>query len=164
VGDVDSLCGDAVAVIGLANIINNGVAILTYEDHGSSGSWIGPSWSSSNVTALTNTTYPLVFAYACDTSDYTISQGTFGEEWVTSDHGAGAYVGMSIGEAYRTPEIIFTQGVTKALFTQNVNTVGGLIHAGQMEVINHFVPTSWFTLKHNEMFNLFGDPARPIVQ
>jgi len=76
--------------------LNTGCLFTVYFGHSSSSGWWSPSFTQSNVNALTNTgLYGLVFGFSCNTANYSLSE-CFGETWLRAPlKGAAAYISAS---------------------------------------------------------------------
>jgi hypothetical protein len=88
--------GAAAAII---QTVNSGVGFINYTAHGSHDGWADPSFSSSNVNALTNAhKYPLAVGNCCLTNTFGSSYSTpcVGEVWLqAANKGAVGYIGGS---------------------------------------------------------------------
>ncbi len=80
---------------GCYNNLSTGVGFANYTAHGSETGWSGPSFSNSNVNALTNTNkYFLAMGNCCLTGNFGYSQACFGETMIRAENkGAYSYIG-----------------------------------------------------------------------
>lgn len=82
----------------VADAINNGVGIVSYEGHGQYNRWDGwcssGSWTTANVHSLNNgEKYPIIFEFACLTAKVDHESETLDEAWLADDYGAVAALG-----------------------------------------------------------------------
>ena len=137
---------------------NDGRTHGTYSGHGSAYSWAdGPPFSQSDIRSLTNTVYPFIQSYACDTGEYTASE-CFGETWVRDDHGATSFFGSSVS-SYWDEDDILEKRLYKGWFDQGFDRIGGMIDYGQYQLYLWMTSSSSFKRMYYEMYNLMGDPA-----
>ena len=73
---------------GVNNAINQGTFILQHRDHGYEAGWGEPSYSTANLSSLTNEMYPFVFSINCLTGKYNYGSATFSEVFHRMEHGA----------------------------------------------------------------------------
>jgi len=74
--------------------INNGVGVVAFRGHGSYGSFLtwnttGQSYTTTEVSSLTNTAYPVVWSFTCSNGALSYDGSLFGEEWM-NEAGKGA--------------------------------------------------------------------------
>jgi hypothetical protein len=77
------------------NTINTGVGFINYTAHGSTTSWADPSFSVSQVHALTNVNKPtMAVGNCCVTGQFSVGE-CFGESWTRADNGGIGYIGSA---------------------------------------------------------------------
>ncbi|NOR44649.1 MAG: T9SS type A sorting domain-containing protein [Candidatus Delongbacteria bacterium] len=153
--------------------ISNGVAFYNYTAHGYNGGFADPSFTISNVNALTNVgQYPLVVGNCCLTGSFGDNE-CFGEAWLNApDKGGIGFIGasmstywdedlaMGVGEAAigdTTP--VFSQdkqGMYDGVMMMDYPTQGGVKFAGLLAVETlggSYVSAYWSS------YHLFGDPS-----
>ena len=93
--------------------LNTGVGFVNYTAHGSNTSWADPSFTNSDVNALTNTNkYFWAMGNCCQAADWGISGKSLGETFIIAPNkGAFAYVG-SCPSTYWYEDYYFTVGAT----------------------------------------------------
>ena len=86
----------------VTNSVNAGVGVINYCGHGSANGWT--SFSSSNVTALTNgSATPFIFSVACNVGDYD-GYTCFAEVWLRkTDGGAVAALMSTYSQPWNPP-------------------------------------------------------------
>jgi len=156
----------------IANSVNNGLDMLTYDGHGSISGWDGSFYSPNVYTLLNNTgRYPVVFSMACETGHFDTVR-CFGEAWIrAAGRGAIAFLGFS-----RTAEgplgYLTCKGFHKAIFVNGVCNLGAATAQAKLYLYYAFgdirdtvpsgVPESGQeqpkTQAHFEMLNLLSDP------
>ncbi|MBN2829175.1 MAG: hypothetical protein JXR56_02515, partial [Candidatus Cloacimonetes bacterium] len=79
------------------NTMNTGVGFINYTAHGSTTSWAGPSFSTSNISSMTNTNkYPFAIGNCCVTGQFAEVGTCFAEQFIrVADKGAYAYIGSA---------------------------------------------------------------------
>jgi len=161
--------------------VNSGCLWVVYYGHSSASGWWGPSFTQSNVQALSNTgLYGLVCGWSCNTSDYTQSE-CFGETWIRqANKGSAAYISASTYiywgsvEAWQ-PSTHHEKGLFAAFFDDGIWEVGPAHLRGLYRFLQTYgnwdgnyshEPTSNLAVCHNfmEEFVLLGDPALRLPQ
>ncbi len=132
-----------------------------YSGHGDVTYWAdGPVFYQSNVTALTNTYYPIVASFACLTGQYTTAE-CFAETWVRAARGASAIIASSV-TSYWTEDDWFEKGMFTGLFDFPLAGYPDQIWlasaslCGKMAV---YLKANANAQRYYEMYNLFGDPS-----
>ncbi|MBN1879866.1 hypothetical protein JW823_07120 [bacterium] len=118
----------------ISSAVNAGRFWLSYFGHGSGTSWSSPSFSNSNVDALTNGSFtPFVMDVSCDNGSFNGSSDCFAERWM-KNAGKGA-VGMyssSTSTSWDEPANL-AWGVAYSVTGNNSGSIpGGNCILGQM--------------------------------
>ena len=153
--------------------VSDGVVFYNYTAHGSITSFGNPSFTISNINALSNTEkYPLVVGNCCLTGSFGSTE-CFGEAWLNvADKGGIGFIGasmstywdedlaMGVGEAATgdtTPDYSpDKQGMYDGVMMMDYPTQGAVKFAGLMAVETlggGFVSSYWSS------YHLFGDPS-----
>jgi len=148
----------------VTNAFNANKVFGIYSGHGGEYRWVdGPPFTQSNVNALTNTVFPFVYSFACETGSYELSE-CFAETWIRTANGAVSFYGSSIWSDW-TPDDILEKEIVKAKFNSGLHKVRPMLNQGMNEFINiHFggygnVTNGSYALCYLEQYNLFGDPS-----
>jgi uncharacterized repeat protein (TIGR01451 family) len=80
---------------GINAAINAGTFLVLHRDHGLETGWGTPSYTNTNLTGLTNTTYPFVFSINCLTGKYNWTSQCFSEAFSRMQYGAVGLVAAS---------------------------------------------------------------------
>lgn len=164
----------------VTNAVNQGCLFTLYMGHSSSGGWWDPSFTQSNVNALTNTgLYGLVFGWSCNTANYPTSE-CFGETWIrAANKGAAAYISASNLIYWGSvenwlPSAIQEKAFFRSFFDKNIWKVGPAWRAGLYDFLEEYgqpatpggPPTqnAGITRDFFEEFVLLGDPALQLPQ
>ena len=156
---------------GISNVINGGVSIINYCNHGSETSWGVASYSTSNVNALTNDNmWPIVWSVACLNGKF--DQGgangeCFAEAWMRATNNStgvptGAIGGMFswMSQPWQPP--MYGQDEMDAILcewrhTDQFNhTLAGASLNGDMAVIDKSGSSGYDC---HDTWILFGDPT-----
>ncbi|MEO0181313.1 MAG: C25 family cysteine peptidase [candidate division WOR-3 bacterium] len=146
----------------ITTAINGGRSQATYSGHGYSTGWAGPSFSNSEVYALSNGhMLPLIQSYACETGDYQGTDECFMEAWIRApNRGAIASWGSSV-TSYWDEDDILQRRVYDWLFDSTVTWMMGFLTGGKMGLLAYYGNTSTIH-RYFEQYNLFGDPSTDI--
>ena len=156
---------------GISNVVNQGVSIINYCNHGSETSWGVANYSTSNVNALTNDNmWPIVWSVACLNGKFNYGGANgecFAEAWMrATDNSTGAPTGAIGGmfswmsQPWQPP--MFGQDEMVDVLTEWRNsdlynhTLAGASMNGNMYVLD--MGGSLGTPTHNSWI-LFGDPS-----
>ncbi|MDI6841166.1 MAG: C25 family cysteine peptidase, partial [bacterium] len=143
----------------ISTAINNGRVVAVYTGHGDEYGWMGPSFSQSNVNALSNLDkYPFVASHACLTGTFSVSE-CFGETWVRSqDKGAIAFFGAST-YTYWIDDDTLQIGWFRSMFGASpTNFIGGFTQLGlYAEYLCGGVNST--PRYYYEAYHVFGDPS-----
>ncbi len=140
--------------------INSGRGWVIYSGHGSYDSWAdGPPFSQSNINFLTNTVYPWVLSFACDTGQYARPE-CFGETWQRATGGGVGFLGSSV-TSYWDEDDILEKFIIESFFTSGKTWTAGMILNGKLKFFNYYGNTDK-TKRYFEMYNLLGDPSTEI--
>jgi hypothetical protein len=145
--------------------INTGAGFVMHRDHGSTSGWGTPSYSSSNVGALTNRQKtPVVFSINCLTGQFDDGDN-FGEAWVrNANGGAVAFFGhqrVSYSGANDTLHV----GIMDSIWSDYSSWSSSVYSRGKRcgELLNYAKHAVGFgsgtPLLTARMLHLFGDPA-----
>ena len=165
----------------ILNEINAGAGWVNYTAHGSSSGWANPSFSTSNVSTMTNTNkYGLLIGNCCQSGTFNDSE-CFGEALLRAQNkGAMGYIGAS-NYSYWYEDVYWAVGVRSSI-TANmsydannlgmydklfhtktgvptsswVSTIGGIMYEGNQSVQSS---TSSRKQYYWEIYHCFGDPS-----
>jgi hypothetical protein len=127
--------------------VNEGRFWLSYLGHGSGTSWSAPSFSNSDVDALTNGYFtPFIMDVSCSNGGFTGSSDCFAERWLKNTaKGAVGMFSSSTSCSWHEPAVL-AWGVTYSVTGNTGGTIpGGQYHFGQM-TYNGYI----------HMFDVFG--------
>lgn len=142
--------------IDVINAVNQGRGWLVYSGHGSDSSWQdGPVLTQDNVRSLTNTVYPWVLSFACDTGKFSVTE-CFGETWLRSTGGGIGFLGSSV-TSYWDEDDILEKKICNSYFS-GYTWAAGMILSGKLGFFNYYGNTDT-TKRYFEMYNLLGDPT-----
>ena len=158
----------AASAASISNVVNQGVSIINYCNHGSETSWGVASYSNSNVNALTNDNmWPIVWSVACLNGKFGYYSDCFAETWMrATDNSTGVPTGAIGGmfswlsQPWQPP--MFGQDEMNNILTEWRNsdlynhTLAGASLNGNMDVIDKGGSSGAPT--HNGWI-LFGDPS-----
>ena len=164
--------GATATTASISNVLNQGVSIINYCNHGSETSWGVAGYSTSNVNALTNDNmWPIVWSVACLNGKFNYGGANgecFAEAWMRATNNAtgaptGAIGGMFswISQPWQPP--MYGQDEMVNVLTewhgsdQFNHTLAGASLNGNMGVLD-FGSSDQFTATHNS-WTLFGDPT-----
>lgn len=143
--------------------INQGVNIVNYRGHGDWDEWwnwnvANQCFYNSDVDALHNTTYPVVFSIACTTADIR-NHTCLMETFMKSKYGSAAYLGATL-PSYTWANHSFDRLLFKELLDDNVVNAGFLNIAAH---IKNMAETEHYTSETNAFIYIWGsDPALEI--
>ncbi|NOZ13315.1 MAG: hypothetical protein GXO69_06655 [Acidobacteria bacterium] len=143
-------------------ILNNGVRFVVYSGHGGPTEWWQnqPSahafYTQGDVRALTNTIYPFVFTFACQTGEYEVPE-CFAETWIRDEKAGTTYWGSSV-YSYWDEDDVLEKGVFKAAFDDGLDQICPMFNAGKMALYDHYAGGG-STKRYFEQYNLMGDPS-----
>ena len=144
----------------IANAVNSGKIFVVYSGHGSPSEWYisySTEFTSNDVNnLLSNTVYPFVYSFACQTGEYEYST-CYGEAWVRGEHGACAFWGSSV-YSYWDEDDVLEREIFKSMFVDSIFQVGPMFNAGKIGLYNHY-NGGGSTLRYFQQYNLFGDPS-----
>lgn len=144
--------------------INAGTSIINYCNHGSQNSWSVAGYTTSNVTALTNTDrWPVIWAVACDNGKFT-NGSCFAETWTRASvngqpTGAIGTMMSWISQPWQPPMTGQDEMVTILVesYQNNIKrTLGGNSINGSMKMIDLHGTSGRST---HDTWILFGDPS-----
>ena len=144
----------------ITNAINNGRMIVNYSGHGSDDSWGGPSFSQSNVRALTNQDmYPFVISNACLTGKFSVGE-CFMETWIRqTNKGAIAALGAA-DYSYWDQDDEMERRMYDSTFVAGYYFLDGMTQKGLYGVYAEYPGTGNGDAKYYfEEYNLLGDPS-----
>jgi len=175
IGHINGASGQATNII---NQVSTGVAYYNYTAHGSETSFGDPSFSISNINALTNANkYGLVIGNCCLTGSFGTTE-CFGEAWLNAPNkGSIGYIGASMSTYWgedlamgigseavgdvnsgdiTPPFTPNAPGMPDGLMLQKFPTQGGIKHVGLLAV-ETFGGSR--TDNYWSSYHLFGDPS-----
>ena len=150
---------------GISNVVNQGVSIINYCNHGSWSSWGVANYSVSHVDALTNDyMLPVVWSVACNVGQFDYNK-CFAEAWMRATNNAtgaptGAIGGMFSWESQPWQPPMYGQDEMVDILTEWRNTdlfnhtLAGASLNGNMDVIDKSGDT-----KCHDTWVLYGDPS-----
>jgi len=147
----------------ISSAVNDGRFWVSYFGHGSGTSWSGPSFSNSNVDALTNGFMtPFVMDVSCDNGSFAGGSDCFAERWLKGDDGAVSMFSSSTSTSWDEPAEM-AWGVCYSVCGNTPGTItGGNFVFGQMTLdgITHMYDIHGVNSATEEVMNqyvLFGD-------
>jgi len=157
----------------IATTINNGVGIVLHRDHGSSSGWGSPSFSTSNVNALTNgVRLPVVFSLNCGTGQFD-GIDAFAEAWMRNANGGAVAMTGAARVSYSGPNDSLHVGIFDSMWTDYDTTwqsanyqpswhFGQLMNYAKDRVFSGYGYSDTYALLTARLFNVFGDPEMMI--
>jgi hypothetical protein len=148
----------------VTDAVNGGVLFVNYFGHSSSSGWWAPSFTQTNVNALSNSgLYGLAFGFSCNTANFAASE-CCGETWIrVANKGSAAYISASNYIYYGGDQWDSSRHLEKdfwaAFFVDYIWEVGPAWRAGLYRFL--IEPEFDLDVKRNlfEMFVLLGDPS-----
>lgn len=143
------------------NSLFNNPTYFIYAGHGNSFEWAGKSFtlSQESIHNASNTVFPFVFAFACNTGDYSKNE-CIGEAWINEiDGGSVIYFGSSVS-TYNHPDQIIENNIFYNDFT-NRNSISSIVNHGK----NGYWDSFWAhynanrRVRYMKSYNLLGDPS-----
>jgi hypothetical protein len=141
--------------------INAGASWFNYMGHGGQTSQTAPSYSSSNITSLTNANkYPVCISVACFNGQFD-NTTCIGETWIragsaTSGKGGIVYVGSYISQVWVPPQYGMA-GMMSMIKQGKSLSVGNIVYNGEIRMIikypNNTDGSTFLT------WTYFGDPS-----
>ncbi len=169
----------------LRTLYNNGCGFVNYTAHGGTTEWSNPSFTTSNVSQMTNNNKPMVMIGNCCLSNSYQVDACLGEALLRKNNNAGAvgYIGGS-NSTYWTEDFYWSVGIRtninntmntdydannlgmydKLFHTHNeaysnwFTTMGGMIFAGNMAVENS-TSNAQMKIYYWQIYHLMGDPS-----
>ena len=159
---------------GISNVINSGVSVINYCNHGSETGWGVADYSCSNVNALTNDNkYPIVFSVACLVGKFNYGGANgecFAESWMRATNNStgvptGAIGGMFswISQPWIPP--MYGQDEMVDILTEWKNadhynhTMAGVTLNGAMGILDFGSSKEGAYVGTQHSWLLFGDPS-----
>lgn len=144
----------------LSSLINNGTGIINYVGHGSNYSWAAPSFSTTNVNALTNTNkFPFIISVACVVGNFK-NITCFAESWLRATSGGTptgglVFCGSTINQSWKSPMRAQDQ-MNDLLVANTYKSYGGIFVNGMFAMID-----AYGTDGQNmaDTWTCFGDPS-----
>jgi hypothetical protein len=112
------------------------------------------------VKALTNTIYPIVLSFACDTGNYPYSE-CFAETWIRDDHGATLFWGSSVS-SYWTEDDVLEKELVKGWYDHGQERFAQMADYGKYELYL-FLGGGGTARRYYEMYNIMGDPSQKVL-
>ncbi|MCD6246241.1 hypothetical protein J7J58_05015, partial [candidate division WOR-3 bacterium] len=147
----------------ISNALNEGRGFVYYCGHGSVTGWATPSYSNSNVQALSNTDMlPFVQSVACVVGDFN-GNDCFAENWLkagtpSAPTGGIDFYGSTINQSWVPPTVSQTEFVHLLVNEMNT-TVGALYFNGSSKMIEQYGPTATDGVEMFQTWTIFGDPS-----
>ncbi|HPP57572.1 MAG TPA: C25 family cysteine peptidase [Candidatus Hydrogenedens sp.] len=139
--------------------INEGRGWIVYSGHGSETEWQdGPAITQDNLNSLSNTVYPWVLSFACETGQFGRPE-CFGETWQRVPAGGVGFFGSS-ESSYWDEDDVLEKYIIQSFF-ENKTWTAGMILAGKLKFFN-FYGNIGTTQYYFEMYNILGDPSTEI--
>lgn len=144
----------------MSSLINSGAGLINYVGHGSNYSWAAPSFTTSNVGALTNNNeLPFVISVACVVGNFT-SITCFAESWLRATNGSnptGAVVfcGSTINQSWASP-MSAQDEMVDLLVANSYITYGGMFVNGVFQMIDEYGSDGE---NMADTWTVFGDPS-----
>lgn len=144
----------------LSTLINNGTGLINYVGHGSDYSWAAPSFSTTNVDALTNTNkYPFIISVACVVGNFK-TKTCYAESWIRATHngspsGALVFCGSTINQSWASP-MRAQDEMNDLLVANSFKTYGGMFVNGMFKMIDAYNTDGE---KMADTWTVFGDPS-----
>ncbi len=136
--------------------VNDGLCFIFYSGHGNWDHWKTGNFFNDNVSALSNSMYPMVFSFACLTGDFNALQGPcFAETWTNTSKGAVTFLGAST-ESTWDPDDILERRIIDGMFREKLTCVQPAIAYGKIQVDKELPKWGKF---YAETYNLCGDPS-----
>jgi len=145
--------------------INAGVAYVNYRGYGTAYGWTPPDYTSSNISALSNTNrFPIMTSIVCGTGDF--NDPTYdvcmGETWIRANNKGGVgFIGNSNHDAHTRWTNALDVGIYWGWFDMDVTTLAQAELMGKMTLYNAF-PSDRGTNGQVELYfnsyNILGDP------
>ena len=160
--------GGGASAAAISNVINSGVSIINYCNHGSETGWAVANYSNSNVNALTNgNRLPFVWSVACLCGKFNYGSECFAEAWMratdnTTGDPTGAIGGMFSWMSQPWIPPMYGQDEMVNILTEWHNadkynhTFGGASAHGNMYVMDMSGSSGYDT---HDTWILFGDPS-----
>ncbi len=147
----------------ITNSFLNNPTFLIYSGHGSNYSWASVnsqdlSISRYNVMNYQNVYFPFVFAFACNTGNYT-KNDCIGEEWlILNNKGAVTYFGSSIVTKLH-PDYLIEKKIFDDDYSESLS-ISMLINQGKNKYHDHcFGLLNRRMKRYLKSYNLLGDPS-----
>jgi hypothetical protein len=144
----------------LSSLVNSGAGIINYVGHGSNTGWYAPSFTVSNVNALTNTNkYPFIISVACVVGNFK-NITCYAESWIRASNGSSptgglVFCGSTINQSWASP--MRAQDVINDLLVANTyKTYGGLFVNGVFAMIDAYGSDGE---NMADTWTVFGDPS-----
>lgn len=144
----------------LTTLINNGTGIINYVGHGSNTSWASMTYTSSNVSALTNVNkYPFIISVACVVGNFK-STTCFAETWLRASYnnqptGALVFCGSTINQSWASP-MCAQDKMNDLLVANTYKLYGGMFVNGMFQMIDEY---STDGMNMADTWTIFGDPS-----
>lgn len=102
-------------------------------------------------------TYPMVFAFACETGNFARAINSISESWINDMNGAVTYFGSSVNT-----QVLSDYRIEKKLFGDafyDEKTMGGIIEIGMKRFFDHILTGETVGERYMKSYNLMGDPS-----
>ncbi len=111
------------------------------------------------IPLFNNTTFPMVFAFACKTGKFGKAKGCIGNIWVCSPKGAVSYLGSSVTSNSNHDIVIEQKLFGGNFFSDNTRSLGKIIALGMRRYRNFYMTGEDKAKLYSKSYNLLGDPS-----
>lgn len=135
--------------------MNQGVKFINYNGHGLTSGWTygNGSWRTSDIGNVSNTIYPFVVSFSCQTGDFTNNSNCWAEYWIGHEHLSTTMVASVTTST--TSMHPFNRGMFKA-FGDEMITKFGLMYLYAQNYAYDSISDPKLAVWQ---FHYFGDPA-----
>lgn len=157
---------------------NLGPNIVVHHDHGGIDGWGQPRFTSSDVEALSNSIYPIIFSINCNTGNYVEKDNWAKAILGLKGRGASAIIASS-DYSYTGYNDLFLLGMMKGLWpdkdfsyhaksgyeeynhgpNSNIYSLGEIMQYGMNKLCEHYAPNDPFARHTRRCFHCLGDPS-----
>lgn len=154
----------------IANVLNNGVGLVSYRGWGDANGWHFPHFHYDNLLQMVSNTNktPVVFSIVCNTGDFANGNNCFGEVWMRmgtagNAKGAVAFVGPSDLHTHTALNNSISSGIFHSIITNGVRSFGSSVLAGKVNLYKNFpndLEGENSEVKfYYHVYNLLSDPS-----
>ncbi len=156
----------------IANPINAGVGFVNYRGFGMYTGWVGPDFSSSDITNLigNGSKTPVITSVVCGGGNFAANEDPcFGEVWTrigtfSVPRGAVAFFGPSELYTHTQFNNVIDIGIYSGIFDQGITTLGEAVWNGKFELWRNYHQNTYYPFDqtpefYHHIYNLLGDPG-----